>query len=34
MNVMNVHTVIILLDNYTWPIPVYSNNNDDSADNP
>jgi hypothetical protein len=31
---MNVHMAIILLDNYPLPLPVYSNNSNDSADRP
>jgi hypothetical protein len=34
MNVMNVDMVIILLDNYLLPLPVYSTNSNDSADHP
>jgi len=32
MNVMNVHMVIILLDNYPLILSVYSNKSNDSAD--
>ena len=31
---MNVHMVIILLDNYLLPLPVYSTNSNDSAEHP
>ena len=31
MNVMNLHMVIILLDNYPLLFPVYSNKSNDSA---
>jgi len=31
---MNVHMVIILLDNYPLPLPVYSNYSNNSADHP
>jgi len=34
MNVMNVHIVIVLLDNYPLLLPVYSNESNDSADHP
>jgi hypothetical protein len=34
MNVMNVHVVIILLDNYPLPLSIYSTNSSDSADHP